>query len=34
MVLKWHKEFGGFSHKYLKVMLDKPSVYNVLTERM
>ena len=27
-------EFGEFSHKWLKVMLDKSSVYNVLAERM
>ena len=31
---KWHKEFGEFSHKQLKVMLDKSSVYNVLAEGM
>ena len=31
---KWHKEFGEFSHKYLKVMLDRSSVYNVLDEGM
>ena len=31
---KWHKEFGEFSHKYLKIMLEKSSVYNVLTEVM
>ena len=31
---KWHKEFGEFSHKYLKVMLDKSSVYNILAEGM
>ena len=30
---KWHKEFGEFSHKQLKVMLDKSSVY-VLAEEM
>ena len=23
---KWHEEFGEFSHKYLKVMLNKSSV--------
>ena len=28
---KWYKEFGEFSHKYLKVMLDKSSGY-VLAE--
>ena len=26
------KEFGEFSYKQLKVMLDKSSVYNVLAE--
>ena len=31
---KWHEEFGEFSHWYLKVMLDKASVYNVLAEEM
>ena len=30
---KWHKEFGEFSHKKLKVMLDKSSIY-VLAEGM
>ena len=29
---KWHKEFGEFLHKYLKVMLDKSSLYNVFAE--
>ena len=29
-----YKKFGQFSHKYLKVMLDKSSVYNVLAEEM
>ena len=31
---KWHKKFGEFSHKHLKVMLDKSSVDNVLAEEM
>ena len=31
---EWHKEFGEFSHKYLKVMLDKSSVCNILAEGM
>ena len=30
---KWHKSFGEFSRKKLKVMLDKSSVY-VLAEEM
>ena len=30
---KWHKSFGEFLHKKVKVMLDKSSVY-VLAERM
>ena len=30
---KWHKSFGEFSHKYLKVKLDKSSAY-VLAEGM
>ena len=25
---KWHKKFGEFSHKHLKVILDKSSVDN------
>ena len=29
-----YKKFGQFSHKYLKVMLDKSSAYNVLAEEM
>ena len=29
---KWYKQFGEFSYKQLKVMLDKSSVYNVLAE--
>ena len=29
---KWHKKFGEFSHKKLKAMLDKSSVYNTLAE--
>ena len=31
---KWHKEFREFSHKSLKLMLDKSSVCNVLVEGM
>ena len=31
---KRHQSFGKFSHKQLKVMLDKSSVYNVLAEGM
>ena len=29
---KWHKKFGKFSHKKLKIMFDESSVYNVLAE--
>ena len=29
-----YKEFGEFSHKQLKVMLDKSSAYDVLAEGM
>ena len=29
---KTYKEFGEFSHKQIKVMLDKPQIYNVLAE--
>ena len=31
---KWHNEFSEFSHKKLKVMLDKSYVHNVLAEGM
>ena len=31
---KWRNEFGGFSHKQLKVMLHKSSKYKLLAEEM
>ena len=31
---KWHKEFDEYLHKYLKVMSDKLSAYNILAEGM